>query len=201
MSPGGVRAGSGKGVPADPDGRCSPYTSAKEGPDDRSIRWRNRWYMSAVWEYWQPDCLSTSTDRFRKYFRIGRDRFEDIYSKTAHSVKFHLNPLEPMYPDLHPAGPMRHGNTQLRMVSPLCLRMAVSFRRLATGQSFAILSDEFHIGPSTQHKFNEQFLKWFHMTYWEEYVVGKSGVGFDDITSIEREEKVFLQFGLPGFVT
>jgi hypothetical protein len=26
-------------------------------------------------------------------------------------------------------------------------------------------------------------------------------VGFDDIASIEREEKVFRQFGLPGFVT
>ena len=34
-----------------------------------------------------------------------------------------------------------------------------------------------------------------------QYVVGKSGVGFDDIVSIEREEKVFRQFGLPGFVT
>ena len=31
--------------------------------------------------------------------------------------------------------------------------------------------------------------------------VPKSGVGFDDIASIEREEKVFRQFGLPGFVT
>jgi hypothetical protein len=106
-----------------------------------------------------------------------------------------------MYAELHPGGPMRHGKAQLDKVPPLCLRMAGSFRRLATGECFASLSDEFRIGASTLHKFDKQFLKWFRMTYWEQYVVGKSGVGFDDIASIEREEKVFRQFGLPGFVT
>jgi hypothetical protein len=44
-------------------------------------------------------------------------------------------------------------------------------------------------------------LKWFRLIYWKEYVVGESGVGFDDYASIEKEEKVFRQFGLPGFVT
>ena len=124
--------------------------------------------MSTAWEYWQPGCLSTSTDRFRKYFRIQRDSFEDIYSKAARSGKFHLNPLEPMYAELHPGGPVRHGNAQLRKVPPLCLRMAASFRRLATGESFARLSDEFRIGLSTLHKFDKQFLKWFRLTYREE---------------------------------
>jgi hypothetical protein len=79
--------------------------------------------------------------------------------------------------------------------------MSASFRRLATGQSFASLSHEFRIGLSTLHKFDKQFLKWFRLTYWKEYVVGESGVGFDDYASIEKEEKVFRQFGLPGFVT
>ncbi len=110
-------------------------------------------------------CLSNSTDRFRKFFRIGRDRFEDIYSKESRSGLFHLNPLEPMYAELHPAGPMRHGKAQLEKVSPLCLRMTVSFRRLATCESFANLSDEFRIGLSRLHKFDKQFLKWFRMTY------------------------------------
>ena len=72
---------------------------------------------------------------------------------------------------------------------------------MTTGQSFVRLSHEFRIGLSTLYKFDKKFLKWFLMTYWEEYVVGKSGVGFDDITSIDREEKVFHQFGLSGFVT
>ena len=145
MPPGGGMHGPGKGVPADPDGRRARYTSAKQGPEGRSTRWRHRWYLSSAWEYWQPGCLSSSTDRFRKFFRIGRDRFEDIYSKAARSGLFHLNPLEPMYAELHPGGPMRHGKAQLDKVP-------------------------------------------------------KSGVGFDDIASIEREEKVFRQFGLPAFV-
>jgi hypothetical protein len=71
---------------------------------------------------------------------------------------------------------MRHGKAQLDKVPPLCLRMAASFRRLATGECFASLSDEFRIGASTLHKFDKQFLKWFRMTYWEQYVVGKSGM-------------------------
>ncbi len=31
--------------------------------------------------------------------------------------------------------------------------------------------------------------------------MGQSGLGFDDLASIEQEEKLFRQFGLPGFVT
>jgi hypothetical protein len=37
--------------------------------------------------------------------------------------------------------------------------------------------------------------------YWTTWVVGVSGVRFDDITSIEKEEKLFRQMGLPGFIT
>jgi hypothetical protein len=48
------------------------------------------------WEYWETVCLSTSTDRFWKYFHVGRDLFEDRYSKEAHSGKFALYPLEAM---------------------------------------------------------------------------------------------------------
>ena len=99
-------------------------------------------------------------------------RFEDIYNKTARSGEFALHPLDPMYGELHPVGPIRHGCDQVKKVSPLCLKMAASFRRLGT----------------------EKFLKWFRMTYWQEYVVGQSGVGFDDFTSIEQEEKLFRQF-------
>jgi hypothetical protein len=31
--------------------------------------------------------------------------------------------------------------------------------------------------------------------------LGQSGLGFDDLASIEQKEKLFRQFGLPGFVT
>jgi hypothetical protein len=64
-----------------------------------------------------------------------------------------------------------------------------------------VLAEEFRIGESTLNTFDKKFLKWLRMTYWQEYVVGQSGLGFDDLASIEQEEKLFRQFGLPGFVT
>ena len=137
------RSGTGKGVPADPYDSRARYTSSKEGPDGSSTFWRHRWYMSSVWKYWRPACLSTSTDRFHKYFRIGRDHFEDIYSKAARSGEFSLHPLESMYTEFHPDGPIRHGCAQVKKVPPLCLKMAASFRRLTTGQSFASLTEQF----------------------------------------------------------
>ena len=200
MSPARSSTGPGKGVPACPDGKKARYLSSQHGPSGSS-HWKHRWYLSSAWEYWQPGVLSSSTDRFRKYFRIGRDRFEDIYSRVARSGKFHLNPLESMYQEPHPVGPIRHGRVQIHKVPPLCLKMVASFRRLATGESFASLSEEFRIGNSTLHAFDQQFLKWFRLTYWKEYVVGESGVGFDDLVEIQQEEKVFRQFGLLGFVT
>jgi hypothetical protein len=106
-----------------------------------------------------------------------------------------------MYAEPHPVRPIRPDRAHLDKVPPLCLKMEASFRRLATGQSFASLSYEFRIVLSTLHKFDKQFLKWFRLTYWKEYVVGESGLGFDDYASIEKEETVFRQFGLPDFVT
>lgn len=200
MDPGGVQRGPGRGIPRDGQGRGSMYEGPEWGAFGKSRR-RHAWHKATAWEYWIPGCLSTSSERFRKYFRIGRDRFDEIYSRAARSGEFHLHPREPMYAELHPRRPFRPGRAQLDKVPPLCLKMAASFRRLATGQSFASLSQEFRIGLSTLHKFDKQFLKWFRLTYWKEYVVGESGVGFDDYASIEKEEKVFRQFGLPGFVT
>ncbi len=40
---------------------------------------RHTWHKSRVWEYWIPGCLSESSKRCRKYFRISRDRFDMIY--------------------------------------------------------------------------------------------------------------------------
>ena len=69
---------------------------------------------------------------------------------------------------------MTDGSDRMKKVSPLCLKMTASLRRLATGQSFASLTEEFRIGESTLNTFDKKFLKWFHMTYWQEYVVGQS---------------------------
>ncbi len=74
-------------------------------------------------------------------------------------------------------------------------------RRVASGNTFSILGEEFHIGDSTLLTFDKKFWKWFRQEYWTTWVVGVSGVGFDDITSMEKEEKLFRQMGLPGFIT
>ncbi len=80
------------------------------------------YYLSSAWDYWQPGCLSRSTDRFRKFFHMGRDRFEDIYSKAAHSDLFHLNPLDPMY--VGPIFPGAHNDKTMvrydKLVDSMC---------------------------------------------------------------------------------
>jgi hypothetical protein len=47
--------------------------------------------------------------------------------------------------------------------------MTVFLWSLGKGQSFASLTEEFRIGESTFNTFDKKFLKWFHMTYWQEY--------------------------------
>ena len=52
--------------------------------------------------------------------------------------------------------------------------------------TFASLGEEFHINGSTLHSFDRKFWKWFRQEYWNTWVDGVSGVGFDDITSIDH---------------
>jgi hypothetical protein len=82
---------------------------------------------------------------------------------------------------------------------PLCLCIAASFRRIASVSSFASLAEEFHISSSSLLAFDKKF--WFRKEYWETWVGGVSGVGFDDIATIEKEEKLFRRMGFPGFIT
>ncbi len=48
---------------------------------------------------------------------------------------------------------------------------------------------------------DKKFWDWFREQYWETYVTGQSGVGFEDLVSIQTEEKLFGQMGVPGFIT
>jgi hypothetical protein len=74
-------------------------------------------------------------------------------------------------------------------------------RCVASGNTFASLGEEFHIGGSTLHSFDSKFWNWFrnfnavqdHKEYWSTWVGGVSGVGFDDIVSIQHEEKLFTR--------
>ena len=84
---------------------------------------------------------------------MSRDRFDDIYNRVVHSDKFKLNPDETMYAEFQTGGPLRLDRVQHEKVTPLCLKMAASFRRLATGATGAILSNItsnwLHTSPAT----------------------------------------------------
>jgi hypothetical protein len=71
----------------------------------------------------------------------------------------------------------------------------------ASGNTFGSLGEEFHISGSTLLTFDKKFWKWVRKEYWSTWVGGVTGVGFDDIDSIEKEEKLFRQMGLFGFIT
>jgi hypothetical protein len=71
--------------------------------------------------------------------------------------------------------------------------IGASMRRVTSGNTFKILGEEFHIDGSTLLTFDNKFWQWFRKEYWTTWVVGVSDVGFDDITSIEKEEKLFRQ--------
>lgn len=191
--------GPGRGVPR-AGFRCRKYLGAEFGASSASAR-RHAWEKSSLWEFWIPGCLSQSCERFRDYFRISRERFDMIYEAAAESGLFDLNPSEPLYANIHPEGPHRPGRHQDHKKIPLCLIMGASFRRLASGDTFASLAHEFRIGQSTLNDFDKQFWAWFREHYWEAYVTGQSGVGFDDLASIQAEELLFRQMGLPGFIT
>ena len=124
-----------------------------------------------------------------------------IYEAASESGLFGLNPSEPLYNHIHPEGPDRPDRHQDHKKIPLCLIMTVSFRRLASVDTFASLAHEFRIAESTLNEFDKQFWVWFREQYWESYVTGQSGVGFDDLATIQAEDKLFSQMGLPGFIT
>ncbi len=71
----------------------------------------------------------------------------------------------------------------------------------ASGNTFDSLGEEFHINVSTLLTFDKKFWKWVRKEYWITSVGGVTDVGFDVIDSIEKEEKLFRQMGLFGFIT
>jgi hypothetical protein len=179
----------GAGVPAS-GFRQNRYLGPSWGAGGNSAR-RHDWYKSTVWEYWIPGCLAECSWRFLKYFRISRQRFDMIYDAAALSELFGVHPDELMYSEVHAEGPGRPGKHQDHKRIPLCLMIGTSMRRVASGNTFSSLGEEFHIGGSTLLTFDKKFWKWFLKEYWTTWVVGVSGVGFDDIVSIEKEEKLF----------
>jgi hypothetical protein len=97
------------------------------------------WTQSSLWQYWIEGCLSTSSTRFRKFFRITRSRFDEIYLAAADSGEFRLNPAEPLFARAFPEKPPGKHGAQLPKVIPLCLRIGACLRRLATGEPWSSL--------------------------------------------------------------
>jgi hypothetical protein len=113
----------GQGVPA-AGHRVNRYLDPVFGAGGNiSRRWE--WNKSTAWEYWIPGCLSESSTRFRKYFRMSRERFDMIYEDAATSGQCCLNAEDPMYSTVYPSLP-RPGRHQDFKKIPLWLCIADS---------------------------------------------------------------------------
>ena len=114
--------------------RVSRFLQPKFGKDRKSKR-RLPWDESSMLHYWMEGCFANSNTRFRKFFRLTRARFDEIYEAAAVSGLFVLNRTEPLYvkacPPPAPGSDGRHV-AQHTKVAPLCMRIAAFMRRLAT---------------------------------------------------------------------
>ena len=180
--------------------RTLRFLDAKYGADGNSKR-RLDWKQSSIWHYWIDVCLANSSTRFRKYFRVTRTRFDEIYLAAADSGEFRLNPAEPAFDRAFLERPPGKHGAQLSKVCPLCLKIGACLRRLATGEPYSSLETSFQISQTVLLKFFPKFLQWFLKEYYAMYVAGMSGVGFDTLIEIESSERIFRGLGLPGFIT
>ena len=183
--------------------RGSRFLQPMFGKDRKSKR-RLPWDESSMWHYWLEGCLANSNTRFRKFFRLSRARFDEIYEAAAVSGLFVLNPAEPLYakacPPPPPGSDGRHV-AQHTKVAPLCMRIAAFMRRVATGESYDSLEASFNISRPVLQTFCIEFAAWFDKEYYVAYIGGMSGVGFDTHTEIVESERLFRALGLPGVLT
>lgn len=93
--------------------RALRFLDAKYGAGGASKRQLD-WKQLSVWHYWIEGCLSDSSTRFRKYFRVTRTRFDEIYQAAADSGEFRLNPAEPLFYRAFPERPAGKAGAQLQ---------------------------------------------------------------------------------------
>jgi hypothetical protein len=116
--------------------------------------------------------MVNSNTRFRKFFRVTRTRFDEIYLATVDRGQFRLNPEEPLFDRAFPEiPPGKHGD-QLPQVIPLCLRIGVCLCLLTTGESYSSLETSFQISKIVLLVFFPKFLTWFLKEYYTMYVGG-----------------------------
>ena len=102
--------------------------------------------------------MANSSTRFRKYFRVTRTRFDEIYLAAADGGEFRLNPAEPAFDRAFPERPPGKHGAQLPKVCPLCLKIGACLRRLATGEPYSSLETSFQISKTVMLKVFPKFL-------------------------------------------
>jgi hypothetical protein len=152
--------------------RVSRFLETKFGKDHKS-KWHLPWDQSSMWHYWIQGCLANSNTRFRKFFRLTRARFDEIYKVVVMSGQFVLNPAEPLHTKTCPPSPPgsdgRHVAQHIK-VAPLCLRITPFMRRLATGESLDSLETSFNISRPVLQNFCLQYATWFDKEYYVAYM-------------------------------
>ena len=66
------------------------FLDEKYGAEGKS-KLRLDWKQSSQWHYWIEGCLANSSTRFRKFFRITRSCFDEIYLAVTDSGQFSLH--------------------------------------------------------------------------------------------------------------
>ncbi len=149
---------------------------------DRKSKRRFPWDESSMCHYWIEGCLANSNTRFRKFFRLSRGRFDEIYETTDVRGLFVLNPVEPLNSKACPPPPSAsdgHHVAQHTKVAPLCMGITTFMRRLGTDESYDSLETNFNISRPVLQTFCIEFAVWFDKEYYVSYIDGMSGVGFD----------------------
>jgi len=82
------------------------------------------------------------------------------------------------------------------ILCPLAVKIMGSLRHMAMGKPFQSVDMSCHVSRSTIAAFFHTFTAWFIETFYKEFVVGESGVGFDTPAQIASAEAVFRQMGL-----
>jgi len=72
---------------------------------------------------------------------------------------------------------------------------------MATGEPFKSIEMSCNVSHSIIAAFFHTFTAWFIETFYKEFVVRESGVGFNTPAQIASAEAVFRQMGLPGIIT
>jgi hypothetical protein len=159
------------------------FLDGKYGTGGKS-KHRFNWKQSSQWHCWIEGCLANSSTRFRKFFRVTRTRFDEIYLASVDGGQFRIKPAEPLFDRAFPEIlPGKHG-AQLPQVIPLCLRIGTCLRLLTTGELYSSLETRFQISKTVLLAFFPNSLTWFLKEYCTMYVGGLSGVGFDTYNPI-----------------